>query len=171
MSAFGLRSLALLAAALLPALPAATSITFQDPLGAFSLPIPAGWTSDPPHFHGAGAYSGTAFMVIFYIDDAAAHPGLLAKCKGFIWPQFRDHRLLRTGAAQLGNASGSFEIYSGTRKEGAECIVRMVTAQVGADVVLMQSYSPTADWNKWKTDFGTMERGLRFRDAAGAGPR
>jgi len=173
MFAAGFRSLALLAAALLPALPAATSSTFQDPHGAFSMPIPAGWTSDTPKFHGAGASSGTAFITIFYIDNADAYPGLLDKFKGLIWNQYKDHRLLRTGAAQLGNAAaaGRFEVYSGTLKQGgAEGIVRMVTAQVGSDDVLMLLSSPTADWNKFKTDFGTMEHGVRFRDGVN-GPR
>jgi len=168
MSAIGFRSLTLLAAALLPALPAATSSTFQDPHGAFSMPIPAGWTADTPPFHGAGASSGTAFITVFYIDDAATHPGLLDNCKGYVWNLFKDHRLLRTGAAQLGNAAaaGRFEVYSGTRKQsGAEGIVRMVTAQVGSDDVLMLLSSPTVDWNKFKTDFGTMEHGVRFRDS------
>ena len=46
----------------------------------------------------------------------------------------------------------------------------MVTAQVGSDDVLMLLSSPTADWNKFKTDFGTMEHGVRFRDGVN-GPR
>jgi hypothetical protein len=148
MSAIGFRSLVLLAAAASLAWPAGTSTTYVDQLGAFSMPIPAGWTSDVTRVHGVGAYSGSAFITFYYIDNGPAHPTALEHLKNAVWPQLRSHRLLRTGPAHLGNVAGTSEIYSGMADQNGERIVRMVTVYVGIADVLMISYCPSVEWNK-----------------------
>ena len=172
MFAAGFRSLALVAAVLCPALSAATSDAYQDPQGAFSIPFPPGWQVRTTSIHAVGVASGNAYTILFYVDDPAAHPELLDHYKNAAWTdQFRDHRLLRTGEAQLGGVAGGFEIYSGMSVHGTEKLVRMVTAQVGPGLALMVSACPTAEWDRWKTAFGNMEHGVRFRDASPARPR
>jgi len=134
--------------------------------------VSARWHVYTTSIHAVGADSGSAYTMLFYIDDSGARPELLEHYKNATWPKlFRDHRLLRTGAAQLGGVSGSFEIYSGMSVHGTEKLVRMVTAQVGPAIALMVSACPAAEWDKWKAAFGAMEHGVRFRDAAPARPR
>jgi len=168
MSAAAFRWLPLFVA-LYAAWPADAPNTFQDPQHAYSVPIPPGWTAEQGHIHASVIMLEKAYSLFVYVDGGGSDPELLAKYKGYLWAGWKDHRLLRSGAVQLGGVSGSFEIYSGTNRSGDAATVRMVSAPAGTAAMLIESSCPTAEWDKWKPAFGSMEHGLRFKIAGEQG--
>ncbi len=171
MSAAGFRSVALVAAALLPMWSAEQPGIYRHPQGLFSAPLPPGWTAETGKAQNALLQSGKAFVIIGYVPGGGADPEQVARRISGVYSSFRDPRRLRSGTAQLGGAAGSFEVYSITDEHGAQLLLRAATAPAGDDALLVLSSSPAAEWDRWKTAFGTIEHGLRFRGAPGAATR
>jgi hypothetical protein len=153
--------LTLAAAAALAAAPA----VYRDPLGLFALPLPAGWTAKTGAMNNVILSSpGHAYAVVDFLGGAGADPSMVARFKGYFWKNWQGkYRFLRTGASRLAETTGTSEVYSGTDPDlKVDATVRIVTAQAGTAAIVLLMGCPTAEWDRWKADFGAMEHGLRF---------
>lgn len=159
---FPILCLALIAAAAQPG-PAQTS--YRDPLGRFTLRIPAGWSTVQLNNDAVQFAHGAAYVTMLSLPGA--DPALTLRTIGeSTAKQWKNFTEARRGAANFGGGAGQYVTYSGINPIGSESYIQLLGMTDGSLTYLLMKSAPKADFTRLKTAFDGIEESFRLTGPA-----